>query len=106
MSGPGNFLFFTGLFMFAIGLILIISLSKEHRKWWMWFLLFLGLFLLIWGAILWFASGVISNLNSQGGGSFQGGQRSPGEEAEAGEAEGAGGEAGLLGELGEAAIFL
>ena len=94
MSGPGNFLFFTGLIMFALGLILLISLSSAHHHWWMWFLLFIGLILMIWGAILWFASGTISSLSQ--GGAFQGGiGRGGAEEGELGEA----------GELGELALL-
>lgn len=97
MSGPGNFLFFTGLLMFAIGLILLISLNKEHHQWWMWLLLFLGIILIIWGAILWFATGTINSLSQ--GGAFQGGL--PG-----GSGGSTQGEASLLPELEEGAIFL
>ena len=100
MSGPGIFLFFTGLLMFAIALILLISLSSQNHQWWMWLLLFLGIILIIWGAILWFATGTITTLSQ--GGAFQGGIGGGGK----GGASSAEGEAGFLGEAEEAAIFL
>lgn len=97
MSGPGSFVFFTGLFMFAIGLILLVVLDKQDRQWWMWLLLVLGIILIVWGAILWFASGTINSLSQ--GGAFQGG-------IGGGKTGSSAGEAGLLGEAEEAAIFL
>lgn len=77
MSEVANYLFFTGLIMFAIGLILLIVLSSSEHRWWMWFLLIIGFLLMIWGGFLWMFKGAV-----KGGGSE-----------------------GIFGELEEAAIF-
>lgn len=90
MSGPGTFLFFTGLLTFALALILLVS-SGESRSWWMWLLLFFGIFLLIWGAMLWIVGSAFNTLNQSG--AFQGIATT-------------GSQGGLLAEAEEAAIFL
>lgn len=64
MSGPGVFLFLTGLIMFAIGVILLAALSSQNRQWWMYLLLIIGILLLIWGAVLWFSSSVVSGITT------------------------------------------
>lgn len=64
MSGPGIYLFFTGLLLFVVGFILVATLSSSERHGWMWALLILGVILAIIGGILWFTSSTLTTLTT------------------------------------------
>lgn len=45
--------FFLGLFMFALGFILVITTGNGSAQWWMWLLLVFGILLILVSIFIW-----------------------------------------------------
>lgn len=53
LPNPGQVLFFSGFAITIVGFGFLVGFPKQEWKWWMWFLLIIGLIFLGSGAWLW-----------------------------------------------------